>query len=164
MIDDTRDVVLYMNEIREMYLSLHTATIPQNPKYLHNIPDVQFQQISRPDKTGAGFLYKAQTPHDIECMYCWWTGGGSRSIQNSSKNLLQRHCDNFSLEIYAELHWLRATSFAEKLLQVCNPSMLVSISMNFPYGMARCSCSSFSTRHLDLAHVWFCVCKNLGHQ
>ena len=66
--DDTRDAVLYMNEICEMYVSLfpeNELPIPQNPQYKvisqYKIicNSCSFQLISRPDETGAGFLHKA---------------------------------------------------------------------------------------------------------
>ena len=61
--DATRDVGLYMNEICEMYLSLHTATIPQNPKYLHNIPDVHFSRF--PDQTKLEQVFSTKLKHHM---------------------------------------------------------------------------------------------------
>jgi len=55
--------VLYMNEIREMYLSLHTVTIPQNPKYLHNIPDVHFSRF--PDQTKLEQVFSTKLKHHM---------------------------------------------------------------------------------------------------
>ena len=43
--------------------SLHTATIPQNPKYLHNIPDVHFSIF--PDQTKLEQVFSTKLKHHM---------------------------------------------------------------------------------------------------